>query len=201
MIQFLVKRLPFYYGWVVVAAAFLTMALVVNARTGFSLLLPPILSEFSWDRSLTAGAFSFGFVVSALGSPLLGYLMDRKGPVLVGCLGILSTSAGLWLATFTSAAWHLYLSLGVLVGVGSVCLGYSGQSLYLPNWFVRRRGLAIGIAVSGVGVGAMVLLPWMQTLVDKSGWRAACGLLSIIVLVLGLPSVMLLRWFLGMTRL
>src|SRR6516225_10031884 len=55
-------------------------------------------------------------------------------------------------APLVTEPWHLYLTLGVLVGGGSVCLGYSGQSLFLPNWFVRRRGLAIGIAFAGVGV-------------------------------------------------
>ena len=56
--------MPFFYGWVVVAVAFVTMALGVNARTTFSLLFPPILDEFGWPRGVTAGAFSFGFLVS-----------------------------------------------------------------------------------------------------------------------------------------
>jgi len=59
------RRLPFFYGWVVVAVVFVTMGVGVNARTAFSLLFPPILQEFGWDRAITAGAFSFGFMVSA----------------------------------------------------------------------------------------------------------------------------------------
>jgi hypothetical protein len=73
-------RLPFFYGWVVVAVAFVTMAVGVNARTAFSLLFPPILAEFGWERGVTAGAFSFGFLVSAILSPSLGRMMDWKGP-------------------------------------------------------------------------------------------------------------------------
>jgi MFS family permease len=192
-IQKLAQRLPFYYGWVIVAVAFVAMAMGVNARTAFSLLLPPILSEFGWDRSVTAGAFSFGFLVSAFGSPLLGRLMDIKGPKLVAQIGIISVVAGLYLATLAHQPWHLYLTLGVLIGVGSVCLGYSGQSLYLPNWFVQRRGLAMGLAFSGVGIGSIILLPWMQRLMDAQGWRHACMMLSVTVLVLGLPLTFLLR--------
>ena len=158
MIATLAKRLPFYYGWIVVAVVFVTMAIGVNARTAFSLLYPKILDEFGWERGLTAGAFSFGFLVSAVLSPLLGRLMDRRGPRLVMELGALLIAAGLFLATLTREPWHLYLTLGILVGAGSVCLGYSGQSLFLPNWFVRRRGLAISIAFSGVGIGSIVLL-------------------------------------------
>ena len=54
------------------------------------------------------------------------------------------------------------------------CLGYTGQSLFLPNWFVRRRGLAMSLAFSGVGVGSILLLPWLQALIERAGWRAAC---------------------------
>ena len=62
--------MPLFYGWVLVAVAFVTMAVGVNARTAFSLLFPAILDEFGWDRGMTAGAFSFGFLVSALVTPL-----------------------------------------------------------------------------------------------------------------------------------
>ena len=58
-------RLPFFYGWVIVVVTFVTMAIGVNARTAFSLFFPPIIDEFGWERGITAGAFSFGFVVSA----------------------------------------------------------------------------------------------------------------------------------------
>jgi MFS family permease len=190
----LAKRLPFFYGWVVVAVAFVTMGVGVNARTAFSLLFPPILDEFGWERGVTAGAFSFGFLVSAVLSPALGRLMDRRGPLLVMELGVVMMTAGLLLATLVRAPWQLYATLGVLVGGGSVCLGYTGQALFLPNWFVRRRGLAMSIAFSGVGVGSISLLPWLQALIAQSGWRAACWTLGIVVLVALVPlNLLLLR--------
>ena len=78
----LAARLPFFFGWVIIAVAFVTMALSVTARTAFSLMFPPIVDEFGWDRGLAAGAFSFGFLVSAAVSPVLGRLIDRRGPAL-----------------------------------------------------------------------------------------------------------------------
>src|SRR5437868_10589236 len=126
-------RLSFFYGWVIVAVAFVTMALGVNARTAFSLLFPPILDEFGWERGVTAGAFSFGFLVSAVLSPSLGRLMDRRGPRFVMEMGVGLMAAGLLLAPLVSRPWHLYATLGVLVGGGSVCVSYTGQALYLPN--------------------------------------------------------------------
>ena len=185
--------LPFFYGWLLVAIGFVTMAVGVNARTAFSLLFPPILDEFGWDRGVTAGIFSFGFLVSALVTPFVGRLMDRRGPALVVELGVAAMAAGLLLAPLAREAWQLYLTLGALVGGGINCLAYTGQSLYLTNWFVRRRGFALSIAFSGVGIGSVTLLPWLQTLIEDGGWRAACWALGILVLVLLVPPNLLLR--------
>jgi len=169
------------------------MGVGVNARTAFSLLFPPILDEFGWDRGVTAGAFSFGFLISAVLSPLLGRLMDRHGPLIVIEAGVGIMGIGLLLAGQVSQPWHLYLTLGVLVGAGSVALGFTGHALYLPYWFVRRRGLAMSIAFSGVGIGSIVLLPWLQTFIQQAGWRAACTGLGILVLVLLAPLNLLVR--------
>ncbi|OQW55770.1 MAG: MFS transporter [Proteobacteria bacterium SG_bin9] len=186
-------RLPFFYGWIVVAVTFVSMGIGVNARTSFSLLFVPIVDEFGWPRGLTAGAFSFGFIVSAFMGPMIGRLMDKTGPRTVMELGTVLMGAGLLLAPLTTQPWHLYLTIGVLVGIGSICLGYSGQSLFLPNWFVRKRGLAVGIAFAGVGIGSITLLPWMQKLIEQVGWRDASWTLGIIVLVVLVPINLLLR--------
>jgi hypothetical protein len=142
-------RLPFFYGWLLVGISFVTMAIGVNARTAYSLLFPQILDEFGWDRGVTAGAFSFGFLVSAIVTPCVGWLTDRRGPRLVIETGVALMGAGLLLATLIREPWQLYLTLGALVGGGVNLLAYTGQSLYLTNWFVRRRGLALSIAVLG----------------------------------------------------
>jgi MFS family permease len=186
-------RLPFFYGWVIVAVTFVTMGIGVNARTSFSLFFSPIIDEFGWDRGVTAGAFSFGFLVSAVLSPLMGKLMDRTGPRTVMELGVVLMGVGLLIAPLTTQPWHLYLTIGVLVGSGSVCLGYSGQSLFLPNWFVRRRGLAVGIAFAGVGIGSITLLPWVQSMIDGAGWRQASLAMGILILVVLAPLNLLLR--------
>jgi MFS family permease len=186
-------RLPFFYGWIVVAVTFVTMAIGVNARTSFSLLFPPILNEFGWERGVTAGAFSFGFLATAAVSPLIGRIMDRYGPRTVMELGVALMAAGLLLAPLTTHPWHLYLTIGVLVGSGSVCLGYSGQSLFLPNWFNRRRGLAIGLAFAGVGIGSVTLLPWVQHTIEQAGWRTACTAMGIMLLVVLAPINLLLH--------
>jgi MFS family permease len=186
-------KLPFFYGWLLVAVAFVTMAVGVNARTAFSLLFPAILAEFHWGRGVTAGAFSFGFLISALITPAIGRLMDVRGPRPVVELGVAMMGAGLLLASFVHAPWQLYLTLGAAVGGGVNCLAYTAQALYLTNWFVRRRGLALSIAFSGVGFGSIVLLPWLEALIAGAGWRTACWSLGLLVLVLLAPLNLLLR--------
>jgi len=85
-------QLPFFYGWLLVEVSFVTMAIAINARTAYSLLFPQILDEFGWERGVTAGAFSFGFLVSAVVAPCVGCLIREP--------------------------WQLYLTLGALVGGG-----------------------------------------------------------------------------------
>jgi len=192
-IQRWAPRLPFYYGWLIVGIAFVTMAIGVSARTAFSLMVPPIIDEFGWDRGRVAGAFSFGFLVSAVLSPLVGRVMDRHGPRVVIGSGVCLMTAGLLLAPAIATPWQFYLTLGVLVGCGANLMTYTAHSQFLPNWFVRRRGFAISLAFSGVGAGAIVLLPWLQTIIGQDGWRAACRALGLLALCVLGPLNLLVR--------
>lgn len=180
-------RVPIFYGWILVATAFVTMGVVVNSRTVFSLFFPSILDEFGWSRALTAATFTTGLLAANAFTPFLGVLMDRLGPRVVFPFGLALMSLGLALATRAHSPWQLHLTLGVLVAGASVFVSYMGHSLLIPNWFVRQRGLALGIAFSGVGVGSFVLLPWAQHLIGRTGWRGACWALAAILLFLILP--------------
>ena len=125
-------RLPIYFGWVIIGIAFVTMAVSVTVRTAYSLLLPPLIAEFGWDRGLAAGAFSFGFLASAVLGPIIGRVIDRHGPRRVILTGVAMITVGMLLAPSIAAPWQLYLTLGALVGVGSNLLAITVQTLYLP---------------------------------------------------------------------
>lgn len=180
-------RPRFFYGWVIVAIAFVTMAVAISARTGFSLLFPALIDEFGWSRGVTAAAFSIGFIASTAFVPVIGVMMDRYGPRVVIPFGGALVGVGYLVTPFVSTPIGLYLSLGLLVTSGSMATSYIVHSMFLANWFVRRRGLAIGLAFSGVGVGGIVLLPMMQWFIDGEGWRGACFAMGIIVLAIILP--------------
>lgn len=182
-----------FYGWVVVAVAFVTMAVAITARTSFSLLYPEILAEFNWSSGLTAGAYSIGFILSMGMVPLVGILMERVGPRVIIPLGALMVSGGFLLLMVISDPIGLYIAVGLLVVNGSMAMSYIVHSMFLPNWFVRNRGLAVGIAFSGVGVGSLVLLPLVQNIIAVDGWRDACLQMAIIVCVTIIPINILLQ--------
>lgn len=170
-----------YYGWIIVACAFATLAIGVNARTAFSLLYPEILAEFGWSRGETAGAFAMGFVFAAGMGPLVGLSLNRFGPRIVMPVGSVMMALGLVGTTFISAPWMLYVTFGVLVVGASTILGYIGHAATLPMWFQRRRGLAVGLAFSGAGFGALLLIP-LGGMIQALGWREACWAIAAVVL-------------------
>jgi MFS family permease len=163
------------------------MAVAISARTSFSLLYPEILKEFGWSRGLTAGAYSVGYIASMALLPIVGFLMERAGPRLVIPLGALLTAAGFVLVTFITEPIGFYVAMGLFIVNGSMATSYVVHSMFLPNWFVRNRGLAIGIAFSGVGVGALIILPVFQYIIDTSGWRDACLKMALIVVAAIIP--------------
>ncbi|WP_288903481.1 MFS transporter [uncultured Sneathiella sp.] len=180
-------RTPFFYGWAVVAIVFITMGIGVNVRTSFSLLFPAILNEFGWDRATTAAAFSIGFALAAILAPIVGKLLEFVAPRFLLSVSAITVSLGLILSTIATQPWHFYLTLGVLMVGTGIVLTYVGQSMFLPNWFQRRRGLAVGIAFSGVGVGSMILMPIIQEAISADGWRDACWLMAALLLFIILP--------------
>ena len=184
------KRPRIFYGWIVVAVAFVTMAVSVNARTGYSLLFPAISAEFGWSSATISGAFALGFLCSSAFIPVAGMVMDRYGPRIAIPMSALLVVAGYVGCMFATSPLMLYVFAGLMAVVGSLIMSYTGHSMFLPNWFVRKRGLATGIAFGGVGVGAVFLLPALQWVIESEGWRAGClaiaGTVAVIVIPLNL---------------
>jgi len=177
------RRPRVFYGWVVVAIAFITMAIAISARTSFSLLYPQMLAEFGWSSAFTAGAYSLGFVASITLLPVVGSLMERFGPRLIVPLGALLVAAGFLMLRTVTDPIGLYVAMGLLIVNGSMAMSYIVHSMFLPKWFERNRGFAVGLAFSGVGVGALLILPAFQWVIEARGWRDACIAMAVLVAV------------------
>ena len=187
------RHLPFYYGWVVIAVGFLTLGMGASVRAVFGLLFPPIIEEFGWERGLTASVFSVGFILAAVAFPLMGAAVDRWGPQWVLSAGAAVVAAGFVATTVSSTPLHFYLTLGLVVVGFSTSFAYNGHFIFLPSWFERRRGLAIGIACTGAGIIAIGLFPYVQRLIDRGGWRTGCLVMAAILVVVVVPLNLLLQ--------
>jgi MFS family permease len=172
-----------FYGWTVVAVAFLTVSVALGTRAAFGVLLVPVADGHGWSRSVVAGAISLSYILWAMVGVPLGALLDRWGPRRLFAGAAVLTSVGLTLAAVSQEPWQLYLGLGVLVGIGLAPLVPNTQTVIISNWFARRRGLAVGLAASGVGIGMLMLAPLTNWVVAQAGWQA--GFLGLAALFVG----------------
>jgi MFS family permease len=180
-----------YEGWRVAGAAsvgvFVSFASLLVYT--FGVLLKPLAEEFSWSREAVSAAFGIAAMTVAACSPPLGYLFDRVKPtrIIIPCL-IVFGCAFASLALLTPRLWQLYLTFFVLgvVGNGTAQMAYSRA---VSSWFERRRGTALAVVMSGGAIGAIVLPPAAEALIESVGWRRACLVLGAMVLVVGIPIV------------
>jgi predicted MFS family arabinose efflux permease len=180
--------------WLVVLGS--TLALVVGNGPiilfTFGVLLQPISDEFQWQRSVLASAVVTSHVTGAVVMPFMGTLMDRIGVRMIALPAIVifaaATAAGGLLGPNPLHFIVLYGLLGV-IGAGHSTLTYARV---VSGWFDARRGLALGITLAGIGIGAAVLPKYTQYFVAASGWREAYFALGALLLVLGFPAVAVL---------
>jgi MFS family permease len=174
-----------YYPWVVIAIAFLTVGVAFGARNAFAVFLVAVIEEFHWSRGLASGTLMLGSVMWTLAAPVIGILLDRLGPRIVLSGGAITMAAGFVISGMTHTILEFYLGMGIFMGVGFAALTMTSQATFLSNWFVRKRGMAIGTAASGIGLGILLVVPWTQWLISTYGWRAAffilAGVLAIVV--------------------
>jgi MFS family permease len=186
-------RKPFY-GWIIVGVTFLIGSTGAGVfQNILSIFLKPMVAEFGWSRAMVAGSIAFGSICGGIVSPFVGPVLDRHGPKMVSFLGILVLSAGLIGMSFIGQAWQIYIFFGVgrMIAVGVLTLVVS---VTVSNWFIRRRGRAMGIAWLGPRIGSALLPLFVQHVIGTQGWRTAWSALGLLVfLVSALPSLVFLR--------
>ncbi len=173
----------FYYGYVVVTAAFFIQAIAWGINNSFGVFFNPLLTEFGWLRATLSGAASLSFLVHGVFSIFMGGLNDRFGPraLLTACgffLGI-----GYLLMTWVNSIWQLYLFYGLIIGVGQ-----SGMDVILlstiARWFKKKRGTMSGIIKAGSGVGMVIMPIFVTWLITTYGWRTSFFVLGPFVFVI-----------------
>lgn len=179
-------------AWSVVVAAFLAMFTVFGVAYSFGAFLLPMSEALGAGRGATAGVFSLTtMALFGLGA-LTGPAVDRFGPRPVVLAGALSLGLGLVLTSRATTLWHAYLGHGLGVGLGVAC-GYVPLVAVVGGWFTRRRTLAVGIAVSGIGLGTLLVAPLAAELIGRYGWRDAYLLLAAVSTTVLVGCALLVR--------
>lgn len=186
------RRLPrVFRGWIIVAATFAITFVGFGSAYTFSAFVPALQAEFGASRGSVSLVFSLaGFLYFGLGV-ITGPLADRWSVRRLVLPGMLLVGAGLILASFAPSMGAVYAAYVIGVGCGIGC-AYVPALGAVQRWFVRRRGLASGLAVSGIGVGTLVMPPLASWLVGAFGWRDAYLFLGLVVLLVGASASWLL---------
>jgi MFS family permease len=177
------KSKKFFYGYVITAAGFVIWGIGWGTFTpAFSVFFKPLLVEFGWSRADTSLAYALAFLVQAGFAIVIGWLTDRLGPKMI--VSVLGSSLGMCylLISQIDALWQFTLIYALVGGVGTSTLNVPVM-VTVSRWFVRRRGLMIGIVQAGTGTGGLIFAPLAGWLIVSYGWRSAYVVFGLITLV------------------
>jgi len=178
--------------WVVVGAV--TGLFVCNGPVlgfTFGVFLKPIMADTGWMRSTTSFALSVGGILGAIAVPVLGNMMDRWSIRRVALPGIVVYTIFLSLMGLAPAVLGIFTLMFALAEMTSAIQTPLGYAKAISAWFDRRRGLALGIAMSGVGLGAFVVPQLAERLIERVGWRGAYVSLGLLTFAIAFPAVAL----------
>ncbi len=164
------------------------MALASGITLGFPVFYGAILEAFGGSRSGAVGIFSVVMLVQGAAAIPTGAVHDRLGARAQTVGSAVLLALGLLLSAAVTAPWQLYLTFGLLVGVGATGLSWIGQAPILAAWFHRRLATVNSLAYAGTGLGTIALVPLAQWLILRVGWRAAFLVLGAGVLALAVPA-------------
>jgi MFS family permease len=181
-----------FYGWFVVAAAFAVCFAGFGSAYSFSAFVDSLQKEFAASRGSVSLVFSLaGFLYFGLGV-VSGPLADRWGSRRLAVVGMVLAAVGLGCASMARNLMEVYVAYGLGVGLGVGC-SYVPAVGAVQRWFVKRRGFASGLAVSGIGVGTLVMPPVVAFLIAALGWRGAYLGLAGLIAVVGIGMALLIE--------
>lgn len=183
-------RAAIFYGWKIVAVAFVGQGLASGYMTySFGTLVVPVIAEFGASRAQAGVTLQAALIVSALAAPLIGRALDQSSARVVMLSGALILALGYAGMASASSLWQVGLCYAVLIGVGDAMIGVLPSTTLVAKWFSERRGFALGVASIGGSVGGITIPPTAAWLIATVGWRGTFAAMSAALIVLLVPVV------------
>jgi MFS family permease len=183
-----------FYGWRIVAATFFINAFGIGTFFyGFSTFFNPLIAEFGWSRTLMSGVFSLSRLEGGVEGPVVGWLTDRFGARRLLFIGITTAGIGFIVLYTINNILSLYLIFLLVLSMG-FNIGYThATSAAVAKWFVKKRGRALSILLTGNGVGGAIFVPVIAWLITQYDWRVAAIIIGIATLLIPLPLALIVR--------
>ena len=181
------KKKTIFFGWIIVACVFVILFFTFGSAYSFSTFFESLQMEFDTSRSSISFVFAIaGFLYFSLGA-ISGQIADRFGSRRVIIFGVIVVSISFLLVSRVKTIWQIYAVYGLGIGIG-IGFAYAPSISVVQRWFVKRRGLASGIAVTGIGLGTLGMPVFSSALIHWSDWRTAYLVMSILVFVCGVSA-------------
>ncbi|WP_047250312.1 MFS transporter [Chromobacterium subtsugae] len=173
------SRGRFHYAWIAVAVTFLVMLITAAIRSAPGVMMVPLEHEFGWSRSAISTALAINLALFGLMGPFAAAAMLRFGlrRTVLAALALLAVCVGL--SSLMRSNWQLQLLWGLMVGCATGATAMTLGASVVSRWFVRHRGLAMGILTASSATGQLAFLPLMAYLTEWHGWRSTVWLLAI----------------------
>src|ERR1700744_2653744 len=180
-----------HYAWIVVALMFVVILASVGVRATPGVLIVPLQQAFGWNPAVISGAVSLNILLFGLVGPFAAGMIQTMGLKRTVLLSMSLLVLGAGLSSQITQIWQLYLTWGVLVGLGSGA-GMVGLATPIANrWFVHRRGLVVGLLTASNASGPLIFLPLLASLVVSHSWHIVPLVVAGVILAL-IPVVLLM---------
>jgi sugar phosphate permease len=186
-------RRAFFYGWVVVAVTAIVVLITAGVRSAPGAFLLAMTAEPGWSTSSVSFAAAAGFIVFGFAGPVSGWLMGRIGVKNVVLVSLTVTGAALLATSLVREIWQLTVLFGLLSGLGTGLVASVLGPTVATRWFVKDRGLVVGIFGASTSAGQLVFFPLLTGLAVVAGWRTGAIVLGALSLLLLIPAIIWLR--------
>jgi sugar phosphate permease len=186
-------RRALFYGWVVVAVTAIVVLITAGVRSAPGAFLLTMTAEPGWSIASVSFAAAAGFVVYGFAGPMSGWLMGRIGVRNVALLSLALTGAALLATALVREIWQLTILFGLLSGLGTGLVASVLGPTVATRWFVKDRGLVVGIFGASTSAGQLVFFPFLTALSVTVGWRLGAVVLGALALVLVVPVLIWMR--------